>query len=127
MNKAEKKFIKNLHVNAIKAMRAGVAKAKLEHAKARVPMVVWKDGKVVEYKPWLQKRLKKKNSYAICVKNSKFESTLEKRKIYKILPDRVASKLRLVRIVDESKSSYLYPKNYFLKINLPTAISKAIE
>lgn len=53
-------FARELHRNARKAMRAGVEKAKLRHAQARVAMAIWKNGKVVLYKPWLDKRIKKK-------------------------------------------------------------------
>ena len=43
----DKQFIKQLHAKARIAMKKGVAKALLEHERAGVPAVIWKNGKVV--------------------------------------------------------------------------------
>ncbi|UCH98652.1 MAG: hypothetical protein JSV88_10730 [Candidatus Aminicenantes bacterium] len=57
-------------------------------------------------------------NYVLCVRNDDCED-LEVRKIYKVLPDKRASKDGYLRIVDESGEDYLYPESYFLFIELP--------
>jgi hypothetical protein len=71
--------------------------------------------------------MKKHNSkhFAICIKNHGYEVSLEKRKIYPVLNDKEAATLGLVRVVDESKESYLYPENCFISIKLPQVVMKA--
>jgi hypothetical protein len=65
--------------------------------------------------------------YAICLKNEDYPASLEPRKIYKLVPDKVASGHGLVRIVDESGDDYLYPADYFMAIKLPRAVEKAVH
>ena len=43
----DRQFIKTLHKKAEKAMKSAVSKALLEHDRAGIPAVVWKNGKVV--------------------------------------------------------------------------------
>ena len=43
----DRQFVKQLHAKARKAMKKAVAKALIEHEKAGVPAVIWKNGKVV--------------------------------------------------------------------------------
>jgi len=62
----------------------------------------------------------------VCVENNGYCVSLEKRKIYVSLPDRLAAKHAQVRVIDESGEHYLYPKNYFLPITLPQSVRKAI-
>jgi hypothetical protein len=62
----------------------------------------------------------------VCVKNDGYLASLEKRKIYVALRDAEADSHRLVRIIDESGSDYLYPKNLFRSIALPQAVKKAV-
>ena len=62
----------------------------------------------------------------LCVKNKDCED-LEVRKIYRVLPDRAASQDNLLRIVDESGEDYLYPAAYFMAIELPSEIEKALS
>ncbi len=71
--------------------------------------------------------MKKHNGkhFAICVKNNGYEVSLEKRKIYPVLDDKEATTLGLVRVVDESGESYLYPEDRFIPIKLPQVVLKA--
>lgn len=63
---------------------------------------------------------------AVCISNDGYPASLEKRKIYVMLPDRAAEKRGLVRIVDESGEDYLYPKVFFRTIALPQSVKKAV-
>jgi hypothetical protein len=65
-------------------------------------------------------------SFAVCIQNAEYTASLERRKIYQLLPDPEAAKHQLVRVIDESGDDYLYPANYFVQIDLPTAIKNAL-
>ncbi len=61
----------------------------------------------------------------VCVDNEGYRASLEKRKIYVALADRVAEKRRFVRVIDESGEDYLYPKALFRTIALPQSVKKS--
>ena len=63
--------------------------------------------------------------YVVCVKNEGYEASLEKRKIYRVIVDKQASEQELIRIVDESGQSYLYPDHCFVSITLSPPLLKA--
>ena len=62
----------------------------------------------------------------ICLDNSGYEVSLEKRKIHVGLPDVRAERLGRVRIVDESGDDYLYPADRFIPADLPLAARRAV-
>ena len=62
----------------------------------------------------------------ICLDNSGYEVSLEKRKIYVGVPDTRAERLGHIRIVDESGESYLYPADRFIAAELPLAARRAV-
>ena len=64
--------------------------------------------------------------FVVCLKNKGYEVSLEPRKLYQVLPDPDAAKHRQLRVIDESGEDYLYPKNYFATIELPTPVRKAV-
>jgi len=68
----------------------------------------------------------KAKQFAVCLKNDGYEVSLERRKIYQVLPDSEASKHRQIRVVDESGEDYLYPQNFFAPIELPQPIRRAV-
>lgn len=68
----------------------------------------------------------KKQSFALCIENRECED-LEKRKIYKVLPDNEAAKEGYMRIVDESGEDYLYPETYFILVELPQEAQNALK
>jgi len=68
----------------------------------------------------------KEKSFALCIDNRECED-LEKRKIYKVLPDDEAAKEGYLRIVDESGEDYLYPESYFVFVELPREAQNALQ
>ena len=62
----------------------------------------------------------------VCIRNSGYEVSLERRKIYSLIPDPEAKKHKMLRVVDESGEDYLYPEAYFLSVALPPAIRQAV-
>lgn len=67
----------------------------------------------------------KQKRFVVCVANNQCED-LEVRKIYQVLPDEVATKDGMVRVIDESGEDYLYPSDLFLSIDLPQSVEKAL-
>ena len=71
----------------------------------------------------------KDSKYVICINNSDYPASLEKRKIYEVLSDNDAENIEHVRIIDESGEDYLYPASCFVDANLSKetrdAVSKA--
>jgi hypothetical protein len=62
----------------------------------------------------------------VCVENSGYEVSLEKRKIYVSLPDPTAAKHGQIRVIDESGEDYLHPRTFFLPIRLHQPLRKAV-
>jgi hypothetical protein len=50
----------------------------------------------------------------LCVRDEGYPAGLELRKVYRVLADEQASKLHLLRVIDESGEDYLYPEEYFV-------------
>ncbi len=65
--------------------------------------------------------------FVICIDNSDYPASLEKRKIYEALPDDDAEKIELVRVIDESGEDYLYPASCFVDANLPKETQDAVS
>lgn len=64
--------------------------------------------------------------FVVCLENEGYEVSLERRKIYRVLPDAEAAKHRQIRVIDESGDDYLYPQRYFAPIELPQAVRRAV-
>jgi hypothetical protein len=62
----------------------------------------------------------------LCLRNDGYEVSLERRKIYQVVPDRDAGIHRQLRVVDESGEDYLYPAAFFAPIALPLALRRAV-
>jgi len=62
----------------------------------------------------------------ICLDNSGYEVSLERRKIYVAVPDAKAQKLGQLRVVDESGEDYLYPAEMFVEAELPQSVRRAV-
>ena len=63
---------------------------------------------------------------AVCVTNTGYEASLERRRIYSLLADSEAKKHKLVRVIDESGEDYLYPDSFFVAVTLPPATRQAV-
>jgi len=64
--------------------------------------------------------------FVVCLKNKGYDVSLERRKIYQVLPDPRAAKHGLIRVIDESGEDYLYPQDFFAPIELPQPIRRAV-
>jgi hypothetical protein len=64
--------------------------------------------------------------YVVCVQNQGYTASLERRKIYALIPDADAESHGMIRLVDESGEDYLYPHEFFLPIEVPREIRRAL-
>ena len=66
------------------------------------------------------------HQFAICIENEGYPASLELWKVYRVLADEKAAKHHLIRVIDESGEDYLYSESWFVLIELPRAVEKAI-
>ena len=63
---------------------------------------------------------------AVCTKNKGYEASLERGKVYRLIPDAEAAGHGYVRILDESDEDYGYSADRFIAITLPKPLEKAL-
>jgi hypothetical protein len=72
-----------------------------------------------------QKRTKSR--FAICVNNDEYPASLERHKVYRVLPDKEAEQDGDLRVVDESGEDYLYSAEYFVLVELPAKAARELS
>jgi len=66
------------------------------------------------------------NRLVVCVRNTGFAASLERRKIYRCIGSERAGTKSLLRIIDESGEAYLYPRSLFAPVRISSAASRAL-
>ena len=66
------------------------------------------------------------HKFVVCLDNTGYEVSLEKRKLYEIIPDPEALKHNQIRIIDESGEDYLFSKDNFLEVPLSKVIAERL-
>ena len=64
--------------------------------------------------------------FAVCVNNAGYEASLERNKIYVIVPDADAERDGDIRVVDESGEDYLFAADRFVAIDVPAAVQASL-
>lgn len=64
--------------------------------------------------------------FVVCVRNDAYPASLERQKIYRVLPDTEARRRGQLRVIDESGEDYIYPASLFLPIKLPASVKRAL-
>ena len=64
--------------------------------------------------------------FAVCVDNDGYEASLERNKIYLVLPDKDAETAGDVRVIDESGEDYLFSADRFVAIEVPAAVKASL-
>ena len=64
--------------------------------------------------------------FAVCVRNSGNEASLELRKLYQLVPDPDAEQDGMIRVIDESGEDYLFPATFFVLTPLPASVEEAV-
>jgi hypothetical protein len=65
--------------------------------------------------------------FVVCLSNEGYEASLERHKIYVVVPDRDAEKDGDIRVVDESGEDYLYPSDWFVALDVPKAVESSLR
>ncbi|MEO8433397.1 MAG: hypothetical protein ABI596_00755 [Pyrinomonadaceae bacterium] len=65
-------------------------------------------------------------SYVLCIDNGGYPESLEVRKIYPVLLDKVAESRKHIRVIDETGEDYLYPSKCFVPIEVPPEAAKVL-
>ena len=74
----------------------------------------------------MNRRLKKPARFAVCIRNTGYEASLEVGKLYRVLPDAQAEGHGYLRIVDESGEDYGYEAKRFFAIEVPKSLQRAL-
>lgn len=64
--------------------------------------------------------------FAVCVRNDGYQASLERYKIYRVLPDPSAAADGDMRVIDESGEDYLFPAEWFVRIRPPAKVKAAL-
>ncbi len=64
--------------------------------------------------------------FAVCVRNTGNEASLELRKLYAVISDPDAEMDGMIRVIDESGEDYLFPADFFVLAPLPLAVEEAV-
>ena len=64
--------------------------------------------------------------FAVCIRNAGYEASLERNKIYVILPDEDAEREGDLRVVDESGEDYLFAADRFVAVDVPAAVRASL-
>ena len=75
----------------------------------------------------MTKAYENQTAYVVCIDNTGYKASLEKHKIYRLLPDEGAEKQGEVRVIDESGEDYLYDKERFVAISVPAEVEHSLE
>lgn len=62
--------------------------------------------------------MKNENAFVLCIENTGYTASLERRKLYRVIEDAKASQLNMLRVVDESGDDYLFPQALFATLHL---------
>ncbi len=74
----------------------------------------------------MKKASRKAKRFVVCLSNAGYAASLDVRKIYVSLPDEIAEKRGMLRVIDESGEDYLFPSSRFAAIDLPKDVERAI-
>ena len=73
-----------------------------------------------------ERKRKASRRYVVCITNKGNEASLERNKLYVLLPDRQAEADGLVRVIDEDGEDYLYPADWFVAVEVPKAVQTSL-
>ena len=71
------------------------------------------------------KQRKSRTTFAVCIDNRGYPSSLELHKIYRVVPDAAAADGD-IRVVDESGEDYLYSAERFVEIEPPQTVRRSL-
>lgn len=64
--------------------------------------------------------------FAVCIHNGEYDGDLIVSKIYRVMRPKRNDRPSDIRVLDESGEDYLYPRGWFVPIELPSKAKKAL-
>jgi len=64
--------------------------------------------------------------FALCLDNEGYPASLEVGKLYRLIPDDEAAAHGYLRVIDESGEDYLYPRDWFVLIEVPESVEASL-
>lgn len=64
--------------------------------------------------------------FAVCIQNAGYEASLERNKIYVVVPDAAAEREGDLRVIDESGEDYLFAADRFVAVEVPAAVKASL-
>jgi hypothetical protein len=74
-----------------------------------------------------RRKLPSARRFVVCVRNDGYEASLERNKIYPVLPDPEAERDGDLRVIDESGEDYLFSADRFVAIEVPAAVRASLR
>ena len=74
----------------------------------------------------MKKRAKQQKYFAVCINNKSYEASLEKGKLYRVIPDEEAEAHGYLRVVDESGEDYGCSADRFFRLEVPRPLERAL-
>jgi len=68
-----------------------------------------------------------RSGFVVCIRNDGYEASLERNKIYAVIPDDDADRDGDLRVVDESGEDYLFSADRFVPIEVPEAVRASLS
>jgi hypothetical protein len=64
----------------------------------------------------------RRSRFVVCIRNGGYQASLERNKIYGVIPDDDAERDGDLRVIDESGEDYLFSADRFVPIEVPLAV-----
>jgi hypothetical protein len=71
-------------------------------------------------------RARRSTAFALCIQSGEDDSDLIVGKVYQVMKPEQNDRSSDIRIVDESREDYLYPRAWFVPVALPPKARKAL-
>ena len=75
----------------------------------------------------LQKAEVQTRLFAVCINNADYQASLERGKLYPVVPDVEAHSHGYIRTIDESGEAYGYAADRFFPLEVPQALAEALH
>lgn len=73
-----------------------------------------------------RRRTVRPRQFSVCIDNKGYEVSLERNKIYVVLPDKDAEAEGDLRVIDESGEDYLFSADRFVLIDVPAQVKASL-
>lgn len=74
----------------------------------------------------MKKRVKQQKYFVVCINNKRYEASLERGKLYRVIPDVQAEAHGYLRVIDESGDDSGYSAGRFFRLEVPRPLERAL-